>query len=65
MEGGIIDDIILYKFSDNEFMLVVNAANRKKVYKWIKSYNVFNCKLFDQTSNFSLDCLSARTKIHL
>lgn len=30
-EGGIIDDIVIYKFSSDKFMFVVNASNYKKV----------------------------------
>ena len=35
--GGIIDDILIYK-KKNEFMLVVNAANNKKDLDWLKSH---------------------------
>ncbi|QPM67941.1 glycine cleavage system aminomethyltransferase GcvT [Atribacter laminatus] len=35
--GGIIDDILAYRLED-EFFLVVNAANTTKDYEWIKSH---------------------------
>ena len=53
-DGGIIDDVILYKFSNYEFMFVVNGANRDKVYKWMQNHNVFDCSLNDQTFKSSL-----------
>ena len=34
--GGIIDDLIVYKTSSFEYMLVVNAANIEKDYDWTK-----------------------------
>jgi aminomethyltransferase len=34
--GTIIDDLLVYKFSDEYFMLVVNASNIEKDYKWIE-----------------------------
>jgi len=34
--GMIIDDLLVYKFSDEHFMLVVNATNIEKDYKWIE-----------------------------
>ena len=34
--GGIIDDLIVYKTEISEYMLVVNAANISKDYDWIK-----------------------------
>ena len=37
--GGIIDDLIIYKFNENKFMLVVNAGNINKDLEWIKLHN--------------------------
>ena len=54
ISGGIIDDIILYKLKRDEFLLVVNGANREKVYNWIVKNNNYDCSLFDQTLNHSL-----------
>ena len=34
-DGGIIDDLLVYK-KENEFMLVVNAANRMNVFGWLR-----------------------------
>ncbi len=36
-DGTIVDDLLVYRWSDNEFMLVVNASNEAKDYEWIKS----------------------------
>ena len=38
-KGGIIDDILIYKNADNDYTLVVNAANIDKDFKWIKQRN--------------------------
>lgn len=35
-DGGIVDDILVYKFSDTHFFLCVNAGNSDKDYLWIK-----------------------------
>jgi aminomethyltransferase len=35
--GGIVDDLLVYRDAEEEFMLVVNAANIKKDFKWVKS----------------------------
>ena len=34
-KGGIIDDVTVFKFSDDEYMAVVNAANTQKDFAWI------------------------------
>lgn len=33
--GGIVDDIILYRFSENKFLFCINAANREKDFQWL------------------------------
>src|SRR5690606_8829301 len=35
-DGGIIDDLIVYKISDNRFLLCVNAGNINKDWLWFK-----------------------------
>lgn len=35
-DGGVVDDLIIYKYSDDHFLLVINAANIDKDYAWIK-----------------------------
>jgi aminomethyltransferase len=37
--GGIVDDLIVYKIRDNDYMLVVNASNIEKDWNWIKQFN--------------------------
>lgn len=37
-DGGIIDDIIIYRFSDNKFMLVVNASTVEKDLAHIRKF---------------------------
>lgn len=33
--GGIVDDLLVYRYSSNHFLLVVNASNTDKDYAWI------------------------------
>lgn len=48
-DGGVVDDLLVYKMGENNFFLVVNAANIEKDAKWIidnaKGYdvNITNC----------------------
>jgi aminomethyltransferase len=34
-DGGIIDDLTIYKFSDERFMIVTNAVTKQKDFEWI------------------------------
>ncbi len=37
--GGIVDDLIVYRLSDDEVLVCVNAANRTKDFQWIRDHN--------------------------
>lgn len=37
--GGIVDDLIIYKVKDNDYLIVVNASNIEKDWNWISKYN--------------------------
>ena len=37
-DGGTVDDLLVYKKTDNDFLLVVNAANIEKDFNWLKSH---------------------------
>jgi len=53
-DGGIVDDLLVYKISDEEYLLVVNASNKDKDYNWMKENNKFGVKLDDESDEFSL-----------
>lgn len=38
-EGGIVDDLIVYRLSDDEVLICVNASNREKDFTWIRDNN--------------------------
>ena len=44
-KGGIIDDLLVYKISDEKYLLVVNAANIDKDWEWCNSQNKIGAKL--------------------
>ncbi|MAW07914.1 MAG: glycine cleavage system protein T [Halobacteriovoraceae bacterium] len=57
-QGGIIDDLIAYKLSENKVLVCVNAANIDKDYAWFeKNLNPFNISLRNESNNFSLVAL--------
>mgnify|MGYP003574975384 FL=1 len=36
--GGTVDDLLVYKLEDNHYLLVVNASNIDKDYKWLEDH---------------------------
>ncbi|SMC60589.1 glycine cleavage system aminomethyltransferase GcvT [Moheibacter sediminis] len=52
--GGIVDDLIIYKISEEEWMLVVNASNIEKDWNWINQNNKWNVSLENKSDEMSL-----------
>lgn len=53
-KGGIVDDIITYKVSDTEYLMVVNASNIDKDFEWISSNNSMNAAFENLSDQYSL-----------
>lgn len=52
--GGIVDDLIVYKFAEEEYMLVVNASNIEKDWNWINQHNDMGATLENISDSISL-----------
>src|SRR5699024_7717090 len=37
-DGGVVDDLLVYKYNDEKYFLVVNAANTEKDLEWINEH---------------------------
>jgi aminomethyltransferase len=53
-DGGIVDDLIIYRMKDEQFLLVVNASNIEKDWDWISSFNDMNVEMKNISDEFSL-----------
>jgi len=53
-EGGVVDDLIAYQLSPEEYMLVVNASNIEKDFAWITEHNTFHCEVVNRSDELSL-----------
>lgn len=52
--GGIVDDLIIYKMADEKYFVVVNASNIEKDWNHINKYNKFGAKLSNLSDEMSL-----------
>ena len=52
--GGIIDDLLVYRFNEEHYMLVVNASNAEKDFNWICKYNKFGVSIENITNSNGL-----------
>ncbi|EPL7677297.1 glycine cleavage system protein T [Elizabethkingia anophelis] len=52
--GGIVDDLIVYKIADEKYFVVVNASNIDKDWNHISKYNTFGAKMANASDDMSL-----------
>lgn len=52
--GGTIDDLIVYQLNTNHYLLIVNAANMEKDYKWLKDHLEGDVKLNNLSEKIAL-----------
>ena len=52
-KGGIVDDLLVYHYSDTKYLLVVNASNIEKDWDWLVSQNKMGAVLENASSHIS------------
>ena len=51
--GGTVDDLLVYKMAENDFLLVINAANIDKDWEWMqKQSEGFNIELLNRSEDY-------------
>jgi aminomethyltransferase len=53
-DGGIVDDLLVYKIDNETYMLVVNAGNIDKDWNWISKHNTGNVDMKNISDDTSL-----------
>ena len=53
-DGGIVDDLIIYKMKEEQYLLVVNASNIDKDWNWISSHNDLGVEMKNLSDDYSL-----------
>jgi aminomethyltransferase len=53
-DGGVIDDLVVYREAADRFLVVVNAANREKDSAWMRDHLRGSVSMFDRTLEQSL-----------
>lgn len=52
--GGIVDDLIVYRMKENQYLLVVNASNIDKDWNWISKHNDMGVEMRNLSDEYSL-----------
>ena len=53
-DGGIVDDLLVYRMDEKTYMLVVNASNIEKDWNWIAKYNTEGVEMKNISDRTSL-----------
>jgi aminomethyltransferase len=53
-DGGTVDDLLIYKRGDNNYLLVVNASNIDKDLDWMNSHATADVTIEDKSSEYAL-----------
>jgi len=53
-DGGIVDDLIVYRIREKEYLAVVNASNIEKDWAWFNKHNSYDAELKNISEDFSL-----------
>lgn len=54
-EGGIVDDLLVYRFNSKKYLLVINASNIEKDLSWMNKVNAdFGSKITNTSDEYSL-----------
>lgn len=52
--GGIVDDLLVYRYKADEYYLVVNASNIEKDWNWISKHNKWGVEMVNMSDDMSL-----------
>jgi aminomethyltransferase len=53
-KGGIVDDLIIYRISEEAYFIVVNASNIEKDWNWISQHNDLGVEMQNLSDGYSL-----------
>lgn len=53
-KGGIVDDLLVYRVSEEEYLLVVNGANVDKDWDWVNAQNTMGAELSNESDDYCL-----------
>ena len=56
-DGGIVDDVIIYRLAEERYLVCVNAANRTTDYEWMLEHNRGRAEVIDRSDEYALVAL--------
>lgn len=56
-DGGIVDDVIVYRIAEDRYLFCVNAANRDTDYEWMVFHNHHRAEIINRSEEYALVAL--------
>src|SRR5205085_37012 len=53
-DGGIIDDLIVYRLDEHRYLVVANASNSDAVFRWLKEHELRGSDVRDVSEDYAL-----------
>ncbi|MDD3832008.1 MAG: glycine cleavage system aminomethyltransferase GcvT [Clostridia bacterium] len=63
--GGMVDDLLVYKFNDNKYWLIVNAGNKDKDAEWVNSHLIKGVNFTDKSDLYGQVALQGPKAEHI
>lgn len=51
-KGGVIDDLVIYKLADNEYLLIPNAGNTEEDFEWLKAIEGYDAVVENVSADY-------------
>jgi len=65
-KGTFVDDVVVHRLGEDEFLLVINAGTREKDFNWVRdNARQFNCKVEDLSDDFTQIAIQGPKAVNL
>jgi aminomethyltransferase len=65
-QGTFVDDVIVHRLADDEYLLVINAGTREKDFNWVRDQTrQFNCKVEHLSDDFTQIAIQGPKAVNL
>jgi len=65
-QGTFVDDVIVHRLAENEYLLVINAGTREKDFNWVRdNTHQFDCQVEHLSDDFTQIAIQGPKAVHL
>jgi aminomethyltransferase len=65
-QGTFVDDVVVHRLAEDEYLLVINAGTREKDFNWVRdNTRPFDCKVEDLSDNFTQIAIQGPKAVNL